>query len=137
MANLVDQGKLPDAFYKIQDLEAQRFVGKCLANVSERLPANELLLDPFLAMVQLESPSPSPSACPSSPRIQTLNSNSAGLVAKVHPYMDDQTENTNMTITGTMNEEDNTVFLKVQISDKNGMQMQIAAFYCIHSIFLP
>ncbi|KAF7825432.1 putative serine/threonine-protein kinase WNK5 [Senna tora] len=110
----VTSGKLPNAFYRIQDLEAQRFVGKCLANVSDRLPAKELLMDPFLATVQLESPLPSP-------KIQTQKSSSAALFAKVHPCMGDQTKSTNMTITGSMNEEeDDTVFLKVQISDKTG-----------------
>ncbi|KAK4268444.1 hypothetical protein QN277_025101 [Acacia crassicarpa] len=115
----VTSGKLPDAFYRIQDLEAQRFVGKCLANVSKRLPAKELLLDPFLATVQLEL---LPPPCLLSPNIQTHKSNSKNsVVAKVHSSsMADQTKGTNMTITGTMNEEDDTVFLKVQISDKNG-----------------
>ncbi|XP_028768290.1 probable serine/threonine-protein kinase WNK5 [Neltuma alba] len=113
----VTSGKLPDAFYRIQDLEARRFVGKCLADASKRLPAKELLLDPFLATVQLESPPP----CLPSPKIQTHKSNSNSGVAKVHSTsMADQTKGTNMTITGTMNEEDDTVFLKVQISDKTG-----------------
>lgn len=114
----VTSGKLPDAFYRIQDLEAQRFVGKCLANVSKRLPAKELLLDPFLATVQLES---LPPPCLPLPKIhQTNKSSSNSVAAKVHPFMAEQIKNTNMTITGTMNEEDDTVFLKVQISDKNG-----------------
>lgn len=49
MAFLI-QGKLPKAFYKIEDLEAQKFVGKCLETASKRLSAKELLLDPFLAV---------------------------------------------------------------------------------------
>lgn len=129
---LVLQGKLPDAFYRIQDVEAQRFVGKCLVNVSKRLPAKELLLDPFLAMVQLESPPPFlPSA---NIQTQKCNSNNS-VVAKVHSSsMADQTKGTNMTITGTMNEDDDTVFLKVQISDKNGMHYKLIQNYCFVSV---
>lgn len=108
-------------------MEAQIFVGKCLANVSKRLSAKELLLDPFLATVQLESPSPCltvqtiPSPCLPVQTMRYQKSYSAAVANKVYPSVGDQTKNTNMTITGTMNEEDDTVFLKVQISDKNGM----------------
>nr|KYP48392.1 putative serine/threonine-protein kinase WNK5 [Cajanus cajan] len=118
----VTSGKLPDAFYRIQDLEAQRFVGKCLANVSERLPAKELLLDPFLATDQLVSPLPSPTL----PKKQTHTLNFTTPLAKELPSMSDhQTKDTHMTITGSINEEDDTVFLKVQISNKNGQKRNI------------
>ncbi|KAJ6696574.1 hypothetical protein OIU85_002970 [Salix viminalis] len=50
----VTSGKLPAVFYRIQDLEAQRFIGKCLEPASKRLPAKELLLDPFLASDEAE-----------------------------------------------------------------------------------
>lgn len=30
------------------DLEVKAFIEKCIANVSERLPAKDLLMDPFL-----------------------------------------------------------------------------------------
>ncbi|RDX60634.1 putative serine/threonine-protein kinase WNK5, partial [Mucuna pruriens] len=117
----VTSGKLPDAFYRIHDLEAQRFVGKCLANVSERLPAKELLLDPFLATDQLDSPLLSPTL----PRKQTPTLNFTASLAKELPLMSDQTKDTHMTITGSINEEDDTVFLKVQISNKNGEKRNI------------
>lgn len=42
------QGKKPDALYKVKDPEVRQFVEKCLATVSCRLPARELLKDPFL-----------------------------------------------------------------------------------------
>ncbi|KAI8561330.1 hypothetical protein RHMOL_Rhmol04G0330600 [Rhododendron molle] len=44
----VISGKKPDALYKVKDLEIRTFVEKCLATVSCRLPAKELLRDPFL-----------------------------------------------------------------------------------------
>ncbi|KAK7390229.1 hypothetical protein VNO78_25528 [Psophocarpus tetragonolobus] len=117
----VTSGKLPKAFYRINDLEAQRFVGKCLANVSERLSAKELLLDPFLATVQLDSPLSSPTL----PRKQTPTLNFTASFAKELPPMIDKTKDTNMTITGSMNEEDDTVFLKVQISTKSGQKRNV------------
>ncbi|XP_022138604.1 probable serine/threonine-protein kinase WNK9 isoform X2 [Momordica charantia] len=44
----VTSGKKPDALYKVKDLEVRYFVEKCLATVSTRLSARELLNDPFL-----------------------------------------------------------------------------------------
>ncbi|XP_023006130.1 probable serine/threonine-protein kinase WNK9 [Cucurbita maxima] len=44
----VISGKKPDALYKVKDLEVRVFVEKCLATVSTRLSARELLNDPFL-----------------------------------------------------------------------------------------
>ncbi|KAJ7961103.1 putative Kinase [Quillaja saponaria] len=110
----VTSGKLPEAFFRIQDLEAREFVGKCLVTVSKRLPAKELLLDPFLSIDQLELPLPSPTTT------QLLKSVPTATVVKDHPSVSHQRKSTNMTITGTMNDEDATIFLQVQISDKNG-----------------
>ncbi|XP_074311475.1 putative serine/threonine-protein kinase WNK9 [Silene latifolia] len=44
----VISGKKPDALYKVKDPEVRQFVDKCLATVSLRLSAEELLNDPFL-----------------------------------------------------------------------------------------
>ncbi|XP_030514602.2 probable serine/threonine-protein kinase WNK9 isoform X3 [Rhodamnia argentea] len=44
----VISGKKPEALYKVKDPEVREFVEKCLATVSLRLPAKELLQDPFL-----------------------------------------------------------------------------------------
>ncbi|XP_052194466.1 LOW QUALITY PROTEIN: probable serine/threonine-protein kinase WNK9 [Diospyros lotus] len=51
----VISGKKPDAFYKVKDPEVRQFVEKCLATVSLRLSARELLNDPFLQMEDCES----------------------------------------------------------------------------------
>lgn len=112
----VTSGKLPKAFDKIHDVETQKFIGKCLANVSERLSAKELLMDPFLATAHHDSPLPSPTLV--SKHTQQINFNAA--IAKEQPPLKDKTNSTHMTITGTINEEDDTVFLKVKISNKNG-----------------
>lgn len=95
-------------------MEAQRFVGKCLENVSKRMPASELLLDPFLA-------SDEGGLLPII-RIQTPNSLSNTKVVDLPPMLvSHPTTSTDMTITGTMDEEDDSIFLKVQITDNHGM----------------
>lgn len=104
------QGKLPDAFYRIEDMEAQRFVGKCLETVSKRLPARELLLDPFLAS---EEGGLLPITRTESPKSRT--------VVGLPPLVSDPIRRTDMTITGTLDPEDDSIFLKVQISAEDGM----------------
>ncbi|CAM8986121.1 unnamed protein product [Rhodiola kirilowii] len=44
----VISGKKPDALYKVEDPEVRQFIEKCIATVSNRLSARELLNDPFL-----------------------------------------------------------------------------------------
>ncbi|KAL2942461.1 Serine/threonine-protein kinase WNK1 [Bienertia sinuspersici] len=44
----VISGKKPNALYKVKDPEVRQFIEKCLATVSLRLSARELLNDPFL-----------------------------------------------------------------------------------------
>ncbi|XP_015888218.3 probable serine/threonine-protein kinase WNK9 [Ziziphus jujuba] len=44
----VISGKKPESLYKVEDPEVRQFVEKCLATVSRRLPAWQLLQDPFL-----------------------------------------------------------------------------------------
>ncbi|XP_021742293.1 probable serine/threonine-protein kinase WNK9 isoform X1 [Chenopodium quinoa] len=44
----VISGKKPNALYKVKDPEVRQFIDKCLATVSSRLSARELLNDPFL-----------------------------------------------------------------------------------------
>jgi len=85
--------------------------------VSERVSAKELLMDPFLATAHHDSPLPSPTLV--SKHTQQINFNAT--IAKEKPPLNDQTKSTYMTITGTINEEDGTVFLKVKISNKNGI----------------
>lgn len=106
------QGKLPRAFYRVGDIEAQRFIGKCLVPASKRVSAKELLLDPFLAseeswMVYARGAgNPKP----------FLNEDEMDRLK----LKDDELGRTQMTITGKLNAEDNTIFLKVQIEDENG-----------------
>ncbi|KAL4272385.1 hypothetical protein GQ457_13G027440 [Hibiscus cannabinus] len=109
----VTSGKLPEALYRIQDEEARRFIGKCLDQVSKRLPAHELLLDPFLA-------SDEGNLLPF-PRVLSQKLDPDSSVAEAVPSVKvDPIRTTNMSITGTTDPADGTIFLKVQITDKEG-----------------
>ncbi|KAM7521989.1 hypothetical protein LguiA_011891 [Lonicera macranthoides] len=107
----VTSGKLPRAFYKVKDLEAQQFIGKCLASASKRLSAKELMLDPFLAidgdkmlkMIKTGRQKP------------ILNEN----IGIEELGLNEDKPRTNMTITGKLNPDD-TIFLKVQIANQEG-----------------
>lgn len=112
----VTSGKLPNAFYKIQDLEAQRFIGMCLADVTERLPAHELLLDPFLASDDGE---PEPMPISRSIPIQKIGPDESNEVVKqpVSAFGSNSKRSTKMIITGSRNPEDDAIYLKVRISD--------------------
>ncbi|CAO2837116.1 unnamed protein product [Amaranthus hypochondriacus] len=50
----VISGKKPDALYKVKEPEVRQFIEKCLATVSSRLSARELLNDPFLQIDDYE-----------------------------------------------------------------------------------
>ncbi|GMH10016.1 hypothetical protein Nepgr_011857 [Nepenthes gracilis] len=107
----VTSGKKPDSFYRIENIEAQQFVGKCLETASKRPPACELLLDPFLA----SDVEPLPVA-----RLPIEAYAAAGGALGSRGTLDDRIRSTEMTITGKMNPEDNTIYLKVKISDEDG-----------------
>uniref|UniRef100_A0A0E0IX75 non-specific serine/threonine protein kinase n=1 Tax=Oryza nivara TaxID=4536 RepID=A0A0E0IX75_ORYNI len=110
----VTAGKLPDAFYRLTDADARRFIGRCLVDAAHRPSAEELLLDPFLSPSQNHDdhniiahatapPPPLPLAC----------SNSSEEQEEAAPAPAAKT--TNMAITGKLNKEHDTIFLKVQI----------------------
>ncbi|KAL3826190.1 hypothetical protein ACJIZ3_022219 [Penstemon smallii] len=96
----VTMGKLPEAFFHIDDIEARRFVGRCLEKAPNRPSAHELLMDPFLSIEEVEE----------FPSTTIPHQISVQIPAK----------STDMTITGTMNSEDDTIFLRVQLTNKDG-----------------
>ncbi|XP_058075308.1 probable serine/threonine-protein kinase WNK4 isoform X2 [Magnolia sinica] len=117
----VTSGKLPDAFYRLGDSNAKRFIGKCLENASKRLPAKELLLDPFLSIDDGELlPILKCGTHKIIPDDIKLGETLYGTLQNVDVYDQDGARTTDMTITGKMNPEDDTIFLKVQIADKDG-----------------
>nr|XP_043611150.1 probable serine/threonine-protein kinase WNK5 isoform X2 [Erigeron canadensis] len=111
----VTSGKLPKAFDKIECAEAQRFVGKCLENASSRPSARELLMDPFFLIEENDKVMPITKIPPQAPTslMRIPEKVPSSLVHNV-------VKHTDMTITSTMNSEDDSIILKVNISDKNG-----------------
>nr|GEU71325.1 probable serine/threonine-protein kinase WNK5 [Tanacetum cinerariifolium] len=116
----VTSGKLPKAFYKIECAEAQRFVGKCLENALSRPSAKELLMEPFLLAEDADKLTAIPTIISQNP-ISIIKVPENVPTSLVHV----PENTTDMTITGTMNAEDGSIFLKVFISDKNGKTKNI------------
>nr|GMD15735.1 probable serine/threonine-protein kinase WNK4 isoform X2 [Ipomoea batatas] len=116
----VTTGKKPKAFYKVQDVEAQRFIGKCLEPVSKRLSAQELMVDSFLAIDDFIMKPIKMVGC----QKPFLNDN----IGFEDLNLNEAAPRTNMTITGKSNPEDETIFLKVQIADKEG---------AVRNVFFP
>ncbi|XP_062202357.1 probable serine/threonine-protein kinase WNK8 [Phragmites australis] len=115
----VTAGKLPDAFYRVDDHETRQFIGRCLVASSKRPSAAELLLDPFL----VDDHATSPCATMPLPAAPFTCSD----IAEPSSSSDDQDveeaelpARTDMTITGKLNSEEDTIFLKVQIADETG-----------------
>ncbi|KAK4396037.1 putative serine/threonine-protein kinase WNK5 [Sesamum angolense] len=115
----VTSGKLPEAFYRIEDVEARRFVGRCLENAANRPSARELLMDPFLSVEEVEE---FPAHIT---KISSQKTGPSGKSDELLPLSVVQARSTDMSITGTLNQEDDTIFLKVHISDKDGSARNI------------
>ncbi|KAI4331630.1 hypothetical protein MLD38_029802 [Melastoma candidum] len=119
----VTSGKLPNAFYRIQNTEARDFVGKCLKPASERLSALELLSDPFLSSDDDAGDRLPPQGVPDrNPKPSRTSCENEMMMPKI---VDEDEMNPTMTITGTMNPDDDTIYLKVQITDKEGSSRNI------------
>ncbi|WVZ54805.1 hypothetical protein U9M48_005550 [Paspalum notatum var. saurae] len=120
----VTAGKLPDAFYRVEDEEARRFIGRCLVPASSRPSATELLLDPFLVddhhrhdhhhgMVATSS---TPGVVvPAAPSSTCFSSSDDDAEAAAPERPGSGSGSGGMAITGKLNAEEDTVFLKVQL----------------------
>ncbi|WOL18010.1 hypothetical protein Cni_G26803 [Canna indica] len=123
----VTSGKLPDAFHRIQDPVAKRFIGRCLENVAKRSSAKELLLDPFLTLDDHQGPLLSLKKIPAHIVKDTrLQGHDRLHIPEAH-NINNTGQRIDMTITGKMNPEGDTIFLKVQIADKG----------CVRNIYFP
>lgn len=103
----VTSGKLPMSFFHIEDGEARRFIGKCLEPAANRPSAKDLLLEPFLSTDDTSS------AMKLKIQKPFLNENEMEKL-----QLSDEFQRTEMKVIGKLNPEDDTIFLKVQISDK-------------------
>ncbi|CAM0950466.1 unnamed protein product [Alopecurus aequalis] len=104
----VTSGKLPDAFYRVEDADARRFVGRCLVAASHRPSAQELLLDPFLSTQDTTMTMSTP------PLLPALS------IRSDRKDEQEAASRNDMTITGKLNTDNDTIFLKVQIADETG-----------------
>ncbi|KAJ4875228.1 putative serine/threonine-protein kinase WNK4 [Raphanus sativus] len=102
-------GKLPGAFYRVEDMEAQRFIGKCLVPASKRVSARELLQDPFLASDEswMVYASGARNLKP------FLNENE---MDKLKLEEDDE----------NLDAEDNKIYLKLPIANENGLAKNVS-----------
>lgn len=114
--NLSFKGKLPAAFYRIEDPEARIFVGKCLQVASKRPSAKDLVSEPFL-LSQGELLRPARHLEHLQPFLGVTDTEMESL------RLVDNAHRTKMTITGKLNPEDDTIFLRVQISEEQGMEL--------------
>ncbi|KAJ7945808.1 putative Kinase [Quillaja saponaria] len=110
----VTSGIKPASLAKVTDPGVRAFIEKCLAKVSERLPAKDLLLDPFL-----QSNDSHESMCrPEQPTTHDLDGscdhNAIGKSAE-----DNSAETRDFTVQG-QRKDINTIFLKLRISDSSG-----------------
>ncbi|MED6171666.1 hypothetical protein PIB30_042833 [Stylosanthes scabra] len=106
----VTAGKLPMAFFRVEDAEAQRFIGRCLLPAAKRPSAKDLLHDPFFLSLDSSSSSLTKFGIQN---YSLLNSEMEKL------QLSDALPRTEMKIIGKLNPDD-TIFLKVQLSDKDG-----------------
>ncbi|XP_042433626.1 probable serine/threonine-protein kinase WNK5 isoform X1 [Zingiber officinale] len=123
----VTSGKLPDAFHHLKDPQAKHFIGRCLQGASKRASAAELLLDPFLVLKDNPTTSPSftnPANVFKNDLVESRAHNHVQLADNA-PDPDTVAKATNMTITGKINPEDDTIFLKVQIAVQEGKMSNI------------
>ncbi|GER44677.1 kinase [Striga asiatica] len=139
----VISGKKPEALYKVKEPEVRRFVEKCLATVSDRLSAWELLNDPFLEVDDytcefrpLNYQSDYDEIVPflRQPLLLQHHSKNSSLVNGYSncidyerenefelflSHEDDCLENVGIAIKGRRNEDGN-IFLRLRICDKEG-----------------
>ncbi|XP_061346317.1 probable serine/threonine-protein kinase WNK3 [Gastrolobium bilobum] len=111
----VTSGIKPASLAKVADLEVRAFIEKCIANVSERLPAKDLLMDPFL-----QSDYDSESVGRSS-RSEIHHSGNSCDNKAVGKRAEDNIVETSREFTVEGQRRDiNTIFLKLRIADSSG-----------------
>ncbi|BAB01779.1 MAP kinase [Arabidopsis thaliana] len=112
----VTSGKKPEAFYLVKDPEVREFVEKCLANVTCRLTALELLQDPFLqgydeTGVFLRHP------LIDDPLYHDQFESSQ--ICEIDLFANDDEDHVDISIKGKRNGDDG-IFLRLRISDAEG-----------------
>lgn len=111
----VTSGIKPASLAKVTDLEVKAFIEKCIAHASERLPAKDLLMDPFL-LSGFES-----EIVGGSSRSRTHHSGNNFDNQAVEKSPEDNSVETSREFTVEGHRRDvNTIFLKLRIADALG-----------------
>ncbi|KAJ1403287.1 Serine/threonine-protein kinase, active site [Sesbania bispinosa] len=108
-------GIKPASLAKVTDLEVKAFIEKCIANVSERLPAKDLLMDPFL-----QSDYDSESIGRSLRSGTHHSGNKCDIQAVGKGVVDNSVETSREFTVEGQRRDVNTIFLKLRIEDSSG-----------------
>ncbi|CAD5185587.1 unnamed protein product [Musa acuminata subsp. malaccensis] len=113
----VTSGIKPASLAKVKDPGVKRFIEKCIANVSERLPARELLLDSFL-QEDADTDSIGYSLRSSSSQSDNVGHSNASTIYG-YDQLEPATAGRDFTVEG-QRKDLNTIFLKLRIADSTG-----------------
>ncbi|XP_011040497.1 PREDICTED: probable serine/threonine-protein kinase WNK3 isoform X2 [Populus euphratica] len=111
----VTSGIKPASLAKVKDPAVKAFIEKCIAKVSDRLPAKELLMDPFLQSDEENGSvghSLRPKAHSSGGSSDQIDVNEIAKDSSAEPSRD-------FTVQG-QRKDSNTIFLKLRIADSTG-----------------
>ncbi|TKY73559.1 serine/threonine-protein kinase WNK2 [Spatholobus suberectus] len=125
----VTSGIRPASLAKVTDLEVKAFIEKCIADVSERLSAKDLLMDPFL-----QSDYDNDSVGRSS-KSQTNSGNNSHNQA-IENAEDNSIETSREFTVEGQRTDNNTIFLKLRIADSSGLLSQFSFFLFIQREYL-
>ncbi|WOL02454.1 hypothetical protein Cni_G11173 [Canna indica] len=112
----VTSGVKPSSLAKVKDLEVKKFIEKCIADVSERLSARELLADPFLLDGENDNISFLLRSTSNHPD-NVGNSNAS--TSYGYGQAESATAGLGFTVEG-QRKDLNTIFLKLRIADSTG-----------------
>ncbi|KAM0852896.1 hypothetical protein ACQ4PT_051449 [Festuca glaucescens] len=117
----VSDGEKPGSLAKIQDPEVKFFIEKCITQASQRLSAQELLVDPFLLDVDDERIFYPPSNANTSGSMQGSHVSDSD----THGNMDQHPATSRIITVESQRKDLNTIFLKLRIADSTGHAQNI------------
>ncbi|KAM0878340.1 hypothetical protein ACQ4PT_034933 [Festuca glaucescens] len=117
----VSDGEKPGSLAKIQDPEVKFFIEKCITQASQRLSAQELLVDPFLLDVDDERIFYPPSNANTSGSMQGSHVSDTD----THGNMDQHPATSRIITVESQRKDLNTIFLKLRIADSTGHAQNI------------
>lgn len=124
LCHIILQGIKPASLNKVKDPQMKQFIERCLVSASERLPAKELLKDPFLQCDNPREPARDPLQLPLSMDIEYDYKLASGNGTPHPPTLEFQRINRSneFRLKGEKN-EDNSVSLILRIADPCGREI--------------